>query len=106
MFGGNAMSTVNISSNNFNKIIDTEKTILLDFYADWCGPCQIISPIIKEIANENENIIVGKINVDEEGFLAEKFNITSIPTIIVIKNHKITNQVIGLISKDEILQLL
>lgn len=100
------MSVINITSQNFNEIINTDKPVLLDFYADWCGPCQMISPIVKEISEENDNVTVGKINVDNEPLLAQKFGVMSIPMLVVIKNKEITNQVVGYRSKDEILTLL
>ncbi len=100
------MSIINVTKENFNEIISSDKPILLDFYADWCGPCQMLTPIIKEIAEEKEDIIVGKINVDEEGILAQKFGVSSIPMLAVIKNQTITNQAIGYMPKEKILSLL
>lgn len=100
------MSVINVTAQNFNEIINTDKPVLLDFYADWCGPCQMISPIVKEISEENDNVTVGKINVDNEPLLAQKFGVMSIPMLVVIKNKEITNQVVGYRSKDEILTLL
>ena len=100
------MSVINITSQNFNEIINTDKPVLLDFYADWCGPCQMISPIVKEISEENTEITVGKINVDNEPLLAQKFGVMSIPMLVVIKNKEIKNQAVGYRSKDEILTLL
>ena len=100
------MSVINVTAQNFNEIINTDKPVLLDFYADWCGPCQMISPIVKEISEENTEITVGKINVDNEPLLAQKFGVMSIPMLVVIKNKEITNQVVGYRSKDEILTLL
>lgn len=100
------MSVINVTAQNFNETINTDKPVLLDFYADWCGPCQMISPIVKEISEENDNVTVGKINVDNEPLLARKFGVMSIPMLVVIKNKEITNQVVGYRSKDEILALL
>lgn len=100
------MSVINVTAQNFNEIINTDKPVLLDFYADWCGPCQMISPIVKEISEENDNITIGKINVDNEPSLARKFNVMSIPMLVVIKNKEITNQAVGYRSKDGILTLL
>ncbi|MBQ6848044.1 MAG: thioredoxin [Clostridia bacterium] len=99
------MSIIHITKDNFNEIISSEKPILLDFYADWCGPCQMIAPIMQEIAEENEDIIVGKINVDEEGLLAQKFGVSSIPMLAVVKNKTITNQAVGYMPKEKILEL-
>ncbi len=100
------MSVINVTTQNFNEIINTDKPVLLDFYADWCGPCQMIGPIVKEISEENDGITVGKINVDDEPILAQKFGVMSIPMLVVIKNGKIANQAVGFRSKDEILALL
>lgn len=100
------MSVINVTAQNFNEVINTDKPVLLDFYADWCGPCQMVGPIVKEISEENTNITVGKINVDNEMLLAQKFGVVSIPMLVVIKNKEITNQAVGFRSKDEILALL
>ncbi len=100
------MSVINVTAQNFNEIINTDKPVLLDFYADWCGPCQMVAPIVKEISEENDSITVGKINVDNEPLLAQKFGVMSIPMLVVIKDKEITNQAIGFRSKDEILAML
>ena len=90
------MSAININKNNFqNEIMDSEKTVLLDFWAPWCAPCRMVVPIVEEIASERRDIKVGKINVDEEPELANKFSIISIPTLVVMKNGKIVQQVSG-----------
>ena len=87
------MSAININKNNFqNEIMDSEKTVLLDFWAPWCAPCRMVVPIIEEIAGERPDIKVGKINVDEQPELASKFGIMSIPTLVVMKNGKIVNR--------------
>ena len=101
------MSAININKNNFqNEIMDSEKTVLLDFWAPWCAPCCMVVPIIEEIANERPDIKVGKINVDEQPELASKFGIMSIPTLVVMKNGKIVQQVSGARSKNAILEML
>lgn len=97
---------VTITSENYSEVTGSDKTVLLDFWASWCGPCQMISPIVEEIAQEREDITVGKINVDEQMELAQEFGISSIPTLVVIKNSEVINKSVGLISKDEILSLL
>ena len=90
------MSAININKNNFqNEIMDSEKTVLLDFWAPWCAPCRMVVPVIEEIAGERPDIKVGKINVDEQPELASKFSIMSIPTLVVMKNGKIVQQVSG-----------
>lgn len=101
------MSVLKISKDNFqNEVINSESTVLLDFYADWCGPCRMVSPIVDEIAEERNDIKVGKINVDEEGELAERFAIFSIPALVVIKDGKIVNQSVGARPKAQILAML
>ena len=101
------MSAININKNNFqNEIMDSEKTVLLDFWASWCAPCRMVVPIIEEIAGERPDIKVGKINVDEQPELASKFGIMSIPTLVVMKNGKIVQQVSGARPKDAILRML
>lgn len=101
------MSVLNITKNNFNEeVINSEKTVLLDFWAGWCGPCRRVSPIVDEIANERSDIKVGKINVDEQPELASAFQVMSIPTLVVIKNGKIVNQSSGVRPKAQILEML
>lgn len=100
------MSVLNVNKNNFSEVKNSEKTVLLDFYADWCGPCRIVSPIVDEIAEENPQYLVGKINVDEQEELAQEFGVFSIPTLVVFKNGKVVNQVSGARPKPQILALL
>ena len=101
------MSTITINQANFEKeVLNSDKTVLIDFWADWCGPCRMISPIVEEIANEHPEIKVCKINVDQEQELAMKFKIISIPSLFVIKNGEIVNSSAGLIPKNQILDML
>ena len=101
------MSAININKNNFqNEIMDSEKTVLLDFWAPWCAPCRMVVPVIEEIACERPDIKVGKINVDEQSELASEFSIMSIPTLVVMKNGKIVQQVSGARPKKAILEML
>jgi thioredoxin 1 len=101
------MPAMNINKNNFqNEVMNADKPVLLDFWASWCAPCRMVVPIIEEIANEREDIKVGKINVDEQPELASKFGIMSIPTLVVMKNGKIVQQVSGARPKDAILEML
>ena len=101
------MPAMNINKNNFqNEVMNADKPVLLDFWASWCAPCRMVVPIIEEIANEREDIKVGKINVDEQPELTSKFGITSIPTLVVMKNGKIVQQVSGARPKDAILRML
>lgn len=100
------MSVLIVNKNNFDSVNSSEKPVLLDFYADWCGPCRMVSPIVEEIAKENPQYLVGKINVDEEPELAQKFNVVSIPTLAVIKNGKVVRQSAGARPKADILAML
>ena len=101
------MSAININKKNFqNEIMDSEKTVLLDFWAPWCALCRMVVPIIEEITGERPDIKVGKINVDEQPELASKFGIMSIPTLVVMKNGKIVQQVSGVRPKNAILEML
>ena len=101
------MSAININKNNFqDEVLNSDKTVLLDFWASWCAPCRMVVPIVEEIAGERGDIKVGKINVDEEPELANKFSIMSIPTLVVMKNGKIVQQVSGARPKNAILEML
>ncbi len=101
------MSVKVITKDNFtNEVIQSDKPVLLDFWASWCGPCRMVSPIIDEIAEEHPEIKVGKVNVDEENELAAKFGVMSIPSIFVVKDGKIANQAVGAMPKNKILELL
>lgn len=100
------MSVLKVNSNNFEEIKNANKPVLLDFYADWCGPCRMVSPIVDEIAEERDDIIVGKINVDEERELAAEFEVYSIPTLVVIKDGNEVNRAQGARPKAQILSLL
>lgn len=100
------MSVISINKNNFESIKNSDKPVLLDFYADWCGPCRMVSPIVDEIAKENPQYVVGKINVDDEPELAQAFGVASIPMLVVMKNGKIVNQSAGARPKPQILAML
>ena len=102
------MNVLKITSENYEKeVLESEKAVLIDFYADWCGPCRMMSPIIDEIADEmGEGIKVGKINVDDNQDLAMKYNVMSIPTILVIKEGNVTKTFVGVTDKNEIKEAL
>ena len=101
------MSVININNNNFqDEVMHSEKLVLLDFWASWCGPCRMVSPIVDEIAAERSDIKVGKINVDEQPELAARFGVMSIPTLVVMKNGKVVNQAVGARPKAQILAML
>ena len=101
------MSVIKINKENFaSEVLNSNKPVLLDFYADWCGPCRMVVPIVSEIANERSDVKVGKINVDEQPELAAQFQVMSIPMLAVIKNGKLENQVVGYRSKEQIEAML
>ena len=100
------MSVLVVNKSNYEQIISSDKKVLLDFYADWCGPCRRVSPIVEEIAAENPQYIVGKVNVDDEPELAEKFGVSSIPMLAVLQNGQLINQSVGARPKPQILALL
>ncbi len=100
------MKVININKDNFNEVINTDKTVLIDFYADWCGPCRMVSPIIDEIASERDDIVVGKVNVDKENELASQFKVYSIPTLVVMREGKVVSQKTGAKPKGQILAMI
>ena len=101
------MSVIKINKTNFEEIVlKNEKTVLIDFYADWCGPCKMVAPIVEEISEEYPDVVVGKINVDDEMELAVKFGIQSIPALFVLKDGKVKDSAIGYKPKEVILEML
>ena len=101
------MSVVTITNENFEQeVLHADRPVLLDFWAAWCGPCRMVSPIVDEIAEENDAIKVGKVNVDEQPELARRFGIMSIPTLIVMRDGQVANQAVGARPKEAILALL
>lgn len=101
------MAVLNITKNNFEaEVLRSDKPVLIDFWASWCGPCRMMSPIVDEIAAERGDIKVGKVNVDEESELAGAFNVMSIPTLVVIKEGKVVNGAVGVRPKAEILRMI
>ena len=101
------MEIIKVNSQNFEEeVIKSEKPVLIDFYADWCGPCKMLSPIIDEIAEENSDIKVVKVNVDDSQDLAMKYQVMSIPTLVVIKKGEEVNRSVGLIDKAQVLNLI
>ena len=100
------MSAIKLNENNFNLVENNKGVSLLDFYADWCGPCRMVMPIVEEIAGERDDLLVCKINVDESSDLARRFGIISIPTLIVMKDGEVVNRVSGAKNKEKILELV
>ena len=100
------MEPITITNENFEQeVVNSDVPVLVDIWASWCGPCKMLSPIVDEVAKTADGFKVGKINADEEGELAEKFGVTSIPTLLVFKDGKVANQSVGFIPKDKVLAL-
>ena len=101
------MSVIKITKENYQEaVLNEKKKVLLDFWAPWCGPCRMVSPIVDEIAEERSDVVVGKVNVDEEIELASQFRVMSIPTLVVLQNGEVANRVVGARPKADILKLL
>lgn len=100
------MSALVVNKNNFEEIIKSEKKVLLDFYADWCGPCRMVLPLVEQIADENPQYVIGKVNIDNEPELAQAFDVFSVPTLVVMEKGKVVNVSSGARPKNQILALL
>lgn len=100
------MSVLKLTEENFNLVNSSDKRVLIDFYADWCGPCKMVSPIVDEIAEEYPQYLIAKVNVDEQPSIAAQFGVMSIPTLVVIENGTIINQAVGARPKAQIIDLL
>lgn len=104
--GNKIMAAIKVTKENFEEIKASDKPVLIDFYADWCGPCRMVLPIVAKIADEHPEYVIGKVNVDEEGELAKSFGVMSIPTLVVLKGGEVVNKAIGAKNEAQILQLL
>ena len=100
------MAVLQLNKNNFNEVKNSEKKVLVDFYADWCGPCRMVSPLIDQIGEEATDFLVGKVNVDNDPELAAEFGVSTIPTLLVLKGGKVVNRSVGARPKAQILALL
>ena len=101
------MSAIQVNKDNFQEVVlNSDKPVLVDFWASWCGPCRMVAPVLAEIANERSDVKVCKINVDEEPELAGRYNVMSIPTLLVVKEGQVVNQAVGARPKSQILSLL
>ena len=100
------MSLVKLNKSSFSELVNQDKPVLIDFYADWCGPCRMVSPVIEEIAGERSDVVVGKVNVDSEPELAREFSVYSIPTLVVLRDGREVSRRVGAGSKDQILEML
>ena len=100
------MAVVSITNDNIEELLNSGRTLFIDFYADWCGPCRMVAPIVDQIAEEKTDIAVGKINIDEQPELAEKYGVMSIPTLIVIKDREVVNKGTGVQPKGKLLEWL
>lgn len=100
------MSVLHLTKENFNEVINNNETVLVDFWAPWCGPCRMLGPVLEEVASEVNNVVISKVNVDEESDLAREFRVSSIPTVLVFKNGKLAKTSVGYIAKAQVLKLL
>ncbi len=94
------MGEKNLTDNNFDEVVGGKKPVLVDFWAPWCGPCQMMMPIVEEVAKETKEVVVGKVNIDENPKLAEKYNVMGVPTFLLFKEGKVVDQIVEAVSKE------
>lgn len=100
------MAIIHVNNENFKEVVENNELVVLDFYANWCAPCRMLGQVLEEVAETNPNLLIGKINVDEEGELAQTFNIRSIPQLYICKNGKIVQNISGYVSADAIIEAI
>lgn len=100
------MAIIHLQEENFAEVTKTDKTVLIDFWAPWCGPCRMLGPVLEEIAEEDPTLVVAKVNVDEEAALAQAFGVTSIPLLVVMKDGELVKKSVGYIPKEDVLELV
>jgi len=100
------VSEKNLTKENFDDVIGGDKPVLVDFHAPWCGPCQMMGPVIDELAKETKDVIIGKVNIDEESKVAEKFHVMSVPTFLMFKEGKVINQIVGAVPKEMLVEMI
>lgn len=98
------MGEKNLTDDNFDKVIGGEKPVLVDFWAPWCGPCQMMIPIVEEVAKETKEAVIGKVNIDKNPELAEKYNVMSVPTFLMFRKGKVVDQIVGAVPKETLLK--
>jgi thioredoxin 1 len=100
------MSEKNLTAKNFDETINGDKPVLVDFWAPWCGPCQMMGPVVDELAEEEKDVVIGKLNIDEEGEVAHKFHVMSVPTFLMFKEGKVVDQQVGAVPKEALLTMI
>lgn len=100
------MSEKELTGKNFAEIVGGDKPVLVDFWAPWCGPCQMMGPVVEELAEEEKDVVVGKLNIDEHSEIAEKYHVMSVPTFLMFKDGKVSGQVVGAVPKDTLVSMI